>query len=45
MVFASADTGFKQEVPEVQNTFLEDPVMISVLERYLPGDVLSEISP
>ncbi|KAF9967044.1 hypothetical protein BGZ70_000333 [Mortierella alpina] len=45
MVFASADTGFKQEVPEVQNTFLEDPVMVSVLKRYLPGDVLSEISP
>ncbi|KAF9958964.1 hypothetical protein BGZ72_010565 [Mortierella alpina] len=45
MIFASADAGFKQEVPELQNTFLEDPVMISVLERYLPGDVLSEISP
>ena len=45
MVFATADVGFKQDVPEVQNTFLEDPVMISVLERYLPDNVLSEISP
>ncbi|KAG9325521.1 hypothetical protein KVV02_007346 [Mortierella alpina] len=45
MVFASAYAGFKQELREVQNTFLEDPVMISVLEVYLPGDVLSEISP
>ncbi|KAF9574840.1 hypothetical protein EC968_005318 [Mortierella alpina] len=45
MVFASADVGFKQELPEVQNTFLADPVMISVLKRYLPGDVLNEISP
>ncbi|KAG0243321.1 hypothetical protein BGX31_010914 [Mortierella sp. GBA43] len=45
MVFATADFGFKQDVPEVQNTFLEDPVMVSVLERYLPGDVLKEISP
>ncbi|KAG0249586.1 hypothetical protein BG011_009115 [Mortierella polycephala] len=45
MVFATADVGFKQNVPEVQNTFLEDPVMVSILERLLPGDVLSEISP
>ncbi|KAG0056544.1 hypothetical protein BGZ83_004567 [Gryganskiella cystojenkinii] len=45
MVFASADVGFKQDVPEIQNTFLEDPVMISVLERYLPDNVLNEISP
>ncbi|KAF9985619.1 hypothetical protein BGZ75_002733 [Mortierella antarctica] len=45
MIFASADAGFKQEVREVQNTFLENPVMISVLEIYLRGDVLSEISP
>ncbi|KAI9231373.1 MAG: hypothetical protein BYD32DRAFT_430992 [Podila humilis] len=45
MVFASADVGFKQDVPEVQNTFLEDPVMVSVLERLLPSKVLQEISP
>ncbi|GJJ77891.1 hypothetical protein EMPS_10250 [Entomortierella parvispora] len=45
MVFATADVGFKQDVPDVQNTFLEDPVMISVLERYLPGNVLNEIKP
>jgi len=45
MVFASANVGFKQEVPEVQNSFLEDPVMVSVLERYLPEKVLEEISP
>ncbi|KAF9191815.1 hypothetical protein BGZ51_006699 [Haplosporangium sp. Z 767] len=45
MVFASADVGFKQDVPQVQNTFLEDPVMISVLERLLPGNVLQEITP
>ncbi|KAF9174942.1 hypothetical protein BGX21_000031 [Mortierella sp. AD011] len=45
MVFATADVGFKQDVPEIQNTFLEDPVMVSVLERYLPGNVLQEISP
>ncbi|KAF9208662.1 hypothetical protein BGZ49_008040 [Haplosporangium sp. Z 27] len=45
MVFASADVGFKQDVPDIQNTFLEDPVMVSVLERYLPGDVLQEITP
>ncbi|KAG0255655.1 hypothetical protein BG011_004986 [Mortierella polycephala] len=45
MVFASADVGFKQDVPQVQNTFLEDPVMASVLERLLPGDVLQEITP
>ncbi|KAG0351910.1 hypothetical protein BG005_008603 [Podila minutissima] len=44
MVFASADVGFKQDVPEVQNTFLEDPVMVSVLERLLPskGAALTE---
>jgi len=45
MVFATAEVGFKQDVPDVQNTFLEDPVMISVLERYLPGNVLNEIKP
>lgn len=45
MVFASADVGFKQDVPVVQNTFLEDPVMVSVLERILPSKVLQEISP
>ncbi|KAF9930877.1 hypothetical protein FBU30_011166 [Linnemannia zychae] len=45
MVFASADTGFKQEVPEAQNAFLEDPVMASVLERLLPSDMLKEITP
>ncbi|KAF9344859.1 hypothetical protein BGX26_003819 [Mortierella sp. AD094] len=45
MVFATADVGFKQDVPDIQNTFLEDPVMVSVLERYLPGNVLQEISP
>ncbi|KAF9323059.1 hypothetical protein BGZ91_003863 [Linnemannia elongata] len=45
MVFASATTGFKQDVPEVQNAFLEDPVMVSVLERLLPSDVLKEITP
>jgi hypothetical protein len=45
MVFASATTGFKQDVPEIQNAFLEDPVMVSVLERLLPGDVLKEITP
>ncbi|KAF9437658.1 hypothetical protein BGZ76_011772 [Entomortierella beljakovae] len=45
MVFASADTGFKQDVPVVQNAFLEDPVMVSTLERLLPADVLQEISP
>ncbi|KAF9096899.1 hypothetical protein BGX29_000356 [Mortierella sp. GBA35] len=45
MVFASANTGFKQDVPEIQNAFLEDPVMVSVLERLLPSDVLQEITP
>ncbi|KAF9961586.1 hypothetical protein BGZ65_010479 [Modicella reniformis] len=45
MVFATADVGFKQEVPQVQNTFLEDPVMASVLERLLPDNVLQEITP
>ncbi|KAG0213516.1 hypothetical protein BGX28_004152 [Mortierella sp. GBA30] len=45
MVFANADVGFKQDVPEVQNTFLEDPVMASVLERLLPSRVLQEITP
>ncbi|KAF9939050.1 hypothetical protein BGZ67_010018 [Mortierella alpina] len=45
MVFASADVGFKQDVPEVQNTFREDPVMASVLERLLPARVLQEITP
>ncbi|KAF9392704.1 hypothetical protein CPB97_010938 [Podila verticillata] len=45
MVFASADVGFKQDVPEKQNAFLEDPVMASILERYLPREVLDEISP
>ncbi|KAG0377340.1 hypothetical protein BGX24_006288 [Mortierella sp. AD032] len=45
MVFASANVGFKQEVPQEQNTFLEDPVMVSILERYLPAKVLDEISP
>ncbi|KAF9322026.1 hypothetical protein BG003_008217 [Podila horticola] len=45
MVFASADVGFKQDVPEQQNAFLEDPVMASILERYLPREVLDEISP
>ncbi|KAK5815058.1 hypothetical protein F5H01DRAFT_344855 [Linnemannia elongata] len=45
MVFASANVGFKQDVPQEQNVFLEDPVMVSVLERYLPENVLDEISP
>ncbi|KAG0045459.1 hypothetical protein BGZ83_009331 [Gryganskiella cystojenkinii] len=45
MVFASADVGFKQEVPVIQNTFLEDPVMVSVLARLLPENVLQDISP
>jgi hypothetical protein len=45
MVFASASVGFKQDVPQEQNVFLEDPVMVSVLERYLPEKVLNEISP
>ncbi|ORZ16779.1 hypothetical protein BCR41DRAFT_336226 [Lobosporangium transversale] len=45
MLFATADTGFKQDVPEVRNTFLEDPVMVSILERYLPKDILNEITP
>ncbi|KAF9098164.1 hypothetical protein BGX27_000846, partial [Mortierella sp. AM989] len=45
MVFATADVGFKQDVPQPQNAFLEDPVMVSVLERLLPGDVLKEITP
>lgn len=45
MVFATADIGFKLDVPDIQNTFLEDPVMISVLERYLPENVLHEIKP
>ncbi|KAI1307689.1 hypothetical protein EDD11_004391 [Mortierella claussenii] len=45
MVFATADVGFKQDVPDLQNVFLEDPVMVSVLERYLPGEVLKEITP
>jgi len=45
MVFASADVGFKQDVPVVQNTFLEDPVMVSVLTRLLPENVLHDISP
>ncbi|KAF9208041.1 hypothetical protein BGZ49_009993 [Haplosporangium sp. Z 27] len=45
MVFATADVGFKQDVPQPQNTFLEDPVMASILERLLPDDVLKEITP
>lgn len=45
MVFATADVGFKQEVPQAQNAFLEDPVLISVLERLLPDNVLKEIVP
>ncbi|KAF9923721.1 hypothetical protein FBU30_006224 [Linnemannia zychae] len=45
MVFANANVGFKQDVPQEQNAFLEDPVLISVLERYLPKRVLDEISP
>ncbi|KAF9431357.1 hypothetical protein BGZ76_000417 [Entomortierella beljakovae] len=45
MVFASADVGFKQDVPQPQNAFLQDPVLASVLERLLPGDVLKEITP
>ncbi|KAF8935521.1 hypothetical protein BGZ47_009906 [Haplosporangium gracile] len=45
MGFASATTGFKQDVPEIQNAFLEDPVLVSVLERLLPSDVLKEITP
>ncbi|KAF9108441.1 hypothetical protein BGX29_000078 [Mortierella sp. GBA35] len=45
MVFASANVGFKQDVPQEQNMFLEDPVMVSVLERYLPEKVMKEISP
>ncbi|KAF9428764.1 hypothetical protein BGZ94_001131 [Podila epigama] len=45
MVFSTADIGFKQDVPQVQNTFLEDPVMVSVLERLLPSKVLQEITP
>ncbi|GJJ71021.1 hypothetical protein EMPS_03371 [Entomortierella parvispora] len=44
MVFASADVGFKQDVPVVQNAFLEDPVMVSVLTRLLPDNVLQDIS-
>ncbi|KAF9360271.1 hypothetical protein BGX26_009954 [Mortierella sp. AD094] len=45
MVFATADVGFKQDVPEPQNAFLKDPVLASVLERLLPNDVLKEITP
>ncbi|KAI8348946.1 acyl-CoA dehydrogenase/oxidase [Mortierella sp. GBAus27b] len=45
MVFATADVGFKQQVPHIQNAFLEDPVLVSILERLLPDHVLKEISP
>ncbi|KAF9585932.1 hypothetical protein BGW38_010911 [Lunasporangiospora selenospora] len=45
MVFASADVGFKQDVPQEKNVYLEDTVMVSVLERLLPEDVLREITP
>ncbi|KAI8348983.1 acyl-CoA-dehydrogenase protein [Mortierella sp. GBAus27b] len=45
MAFATADVGFKQQVPHIQNAFLEDPVLLSILERLLPDHVLKEISP
>ncbi|KAG0308683.1 hypothetical protein BGZ99_001084 [Dissophora globulifera] len=45
MVFATADVGFKQDVPQVQNAFLEDPVLASILERLMPKDVFAEITP
>ncbi|KAI1308403.1 hypothetical protein EDD11_004293 [Mortierella claussenii] len=45
MVFATADVGFKQDVPQAQNAYLQDPVMASVLERLLPAQVLQEITP
>ncbi|KAG0230301.1 hypothetical protein BGW42_001043 [Actinomortierella wolfii] len=45
MAFASADVGFKQDVPELENTYLADPVMSSILERLLPANVLREIEP
>ncbi|KAG0262481.1 hypothetical protein DFQ27_002310 [Actinomortierella ambigua] len=45
MTFASADAGFKMAVPELENPYLADPVMSSILERLLPADVLREIEP
>ncbi|KAI8348948.1 hypothetical protein B0O80DRAFT_461521 [Mortierella sp. GBAus27b] len=45
MVFATAEVGFKQQAPHIQNAFLEDPVLVSILERLLPDHVLKEISP
>ncbi|KAG0206315.1 hypothetical protein BGX31_002798 [Mortierella sp. GBA43] len=45
MVFATADVGFKQEAPHIQKAFLEDPVLVSILERLLPDHVLEENSP
>ncbi|KAF9898112.1 hypothetical protein BX616_004476 [Lobosporangium transversale] len=45
MVYATADIGFKQDVPQAQNAFLQDPVLASILERLLPSNVFKEVTP